>query len=166
MHRVCRSSLRRTRPPLVLLTVPHRARLSSRDAHRSAPQARGLYAQPSKDRNVWLDPLDVAETVVWALSQPPHVAVRPREEVVELRRRDTSQPHVLDTSSKGHDEQVDNGQDDGEDEETSLSLSLSLSAETQARHRRGLARVLEQTNQEITQPPRGLKINAHSRYMS
>jgi len=70
--------------------TPHRARLSSRDAHRSAPKARGIYAQPSKDRNVWLDPLDVADTVVWALSQPPHVAVRPREEVVEPRRRDTS----------------------------------------------------------------------------
>jgi len=46
-------------------------------------EARGIYAQPSKDRNVWLDPLDVADTVVWALSQPPHVAVN--EVLVEPR---------------------------------------------------------------------------------
>ncbi|KAH8045633.1 L-cystine transmembrane transporter [Aureococcus anophagefferens] len=38
-------------------------------------EARALYAQPSEDRNLWLDPNDVARTVVWALSQPPHVAV-------------------------------------------------------------------------------------------
>ncbi|KAH8091925.1 L-cystine transmembrane transporter [Aureococcus anophagefferens] len=37
----------------------------------------------SEDRNLWLDPNDVARTVVWALSQPPHVAVN--EILVEPR---------------------------------------------------------------------------------
>ena len=46
-------------------------------------EARALYAQPSEDRNLWLDPNDVARTVVWALSQPPHVAVN--EILVEPR---------------------------------------------------------------------------------
>jgi NADP-dependent 3-hydroxy acid dehydrogenase YdfG len=46
-------------------------------------EARGLFAQTSQDRNVWLDPVDVANTVVWALSQPKHVGVN--EILVEPR---------------------------------------------------------------------------------
>ena len=46
-------------------------------------EARALYAQSSEDRNLWLDANDVARTVVWALSQPPHVAVN--EILVEPR---------------------------------------------------------------------------------
>lgn len=37
--------------------------------------ARAEFAQSSRDRNLWLDADDVAAAVVWALSQPPHVAV-------------------------------------------------------------------------------------------
>ena len=37
--------------------------------------ARAEFAQSSQDRNVWLDGSDVAAAVVYALSQPAHVAV-------------------------------------------------------------------------------------------
>jgi NADP-dependent 3-hydroxy acid dehydrogenase YdfG len=51
------------------------------DTHSGIPscttdeQARAEFAQASQDRNVWLDAGDVAAAVVWALMQPPHVAV-------------------------------------------------------------------------------------------
>ena len=45
--------------------------------------ARAEFAQPSTDRNVWLDPIDVARTVVFAASQPEHVAIN--EILVEPR---------------------------------------------------------------------------------
>ena len=45
--------------------------------------ARAMYAQPSNDRNVWLDPIDVARTVIFAASQPDHVAIN--ELMVEPR---------------------------------------------------------------------------------
>ena len=46
-------------------------------------EARAEFAQQSDDRAVWLDPNDVAKTVVFALSQPPHVSVN--EILVEPR---------------------------------------------------------------------------------
>ena len=46
-------------------------------------EARAEFAQPSQDRNVWLDPADVARTVVWVASQPDHVAIN--EVLVEPR---------------------------------------------------------------------------------
>jgi NADP-dependent 3-hydroxy acid dehydrogenase YdfG len=51
------------------------------DTHSEIPScttdesARAEFAQSSRDRNVWLDAGDVATAVVWALTQPPHVAV-------------------------------------------------------------------------------------------
>ena len=33
------------------------------------------YSQSSRARNVWLDPNDVAETVLWVLTQPEHVTI-------------------------------------------------------------------------------------------
>ena len=46
-------------------------------------EARTAFAQPSADRNVWLDPADVARAVVFAASQPEHVAIN--ELLVEPR---------------------------------------------------------------------------------
>ena len=46
-------------------------------------EARAAFAQTAKDRNVWLDPADVARTVVWAVSQPEHVGIN--EVLVEPR---------------------------------------------------------------------------------
>ena len=51
------------------------------DTHSGIPActtdeaARAEFAQSSQDRNLWLDASDVAAAVVWALSQPSHVAV-------------------------------------------------------------------------------------------
>ncbi|KAH8078182.1 L-cystine transmembrane transporter [Aureococcus anophagefferens] len=52
-------------------------------------EARALYAQPSEDRNLWLDPNDVARTVVWALSQP---RTSPSTDPVEPATRPPSAP--------------------------------------------------------------------------
>eukprot|EP00325_Prymnesiales_sp_UTEX-LB-985_P001567 CAMPEP_0174705992 /NCGR_PEP_ID=MMETSP1094-20130205/9007_1 /TAXON_ID=156173 /ORGANISM="Chrysochromulina brevifilum, Strain UTEX LB 985" /LENGTH=1408 /DNA_ID=CAMNT_0015904217 /DNA_START=132 /DNA_END=4358 /DNA_ORIENTATION=+ len=46
-------------------------------------EARSAFAQPSTDRNVWLDPMDVARTIVFVASQPEHVAIN--EILVEPR---------------------------------------------------------------------------------
>jgi len=46
-------------------------------------EARAAFAQPSADRHVWLDPADIARAVVYAASQPAHVAVN--EILVEPR---------------------------------------------------------------------------------
>jgi amino acid adenylation domain-containing protein len=46
-------------------------------------EARAEFAQSSQDRMVWLDPIDVARTVVFAASQPDHVAIN--EVLVEPR---------------------------------------------------------------------------------
>ena len=59
------------------------------DCHSELPacttdeEARRDFAQSSKDRNVWLDPVDVAKTVVWAVTQPEHVGIN--EVLVEPR---------------------------------------------------------------------------------
>jgi len=46
-------------------------------------EARADFAQPSTDRNVWLDPMDVARAIVFAAGQPEHVAIN--EILVEPR---------------------------------------------------------------------------------
>jgi len=46
-------------------------------------EARAAFAQSSDDRHVWLDPADIARAVVYAASQPAHVAIN--ELLVEPR---------------------------------------------------------------------------------
>ncbi len=46
-------------------------------------EAQKLYAQSSEDRDVWLEPADVASAVLFAVSAPSHVGIN--EVLVEPR---------------------------------------------------------------------------------